>query len=138
MNGKGVSARQDSSKSKSQAYLRSDPEEKTKQTPKKCGNLKVTHEVSTVGVHLSSPVTAEDVDESLVDVTDGLDVVGGHHPLNTLKGAGGDETGTVPGLRAPGDHDTLDITNFTPVLRGTPQAEVWGACEISMEQRTRL
>ena len=86
-----------------------------------------------MGVHLSSPVTAENVDEGLVDVADSLDVVGSLHPLNTLEGAGGDETGTVPGLRAPGYHDTLNITNFTAVLRGTPQAEVWGACEMSME-----
>ena len=87
-----------------------------------------------MGVHLSSPVTTENVDEGLVDVADSLDVVGSHHPLNTLEGVGGDETGAVAGLRAPGDHDTLDITNFTTVLRGTPQAEVWGTWEMSMGQ----
>jgi hypothetical protein len=84
-----------------------------------------THEVSTVGVHLSSPITTENVDLGLVEETNSLDIVRGHRPLNTGKGACRDETSAVPGLGAVGNHDTFNVANFFTVLRGTPEAEVY-------------
>jgi len=84
-----------------------------------------THEVSTVGVHLSSPVTLENVDEGLVNETNSLNVVRGPHPLDTLEGACGNETSAVTGLGAPGNHLALNVSDLSAVLGGTPQAEVW-------------
>jgi hypothetical protein len=77
-----------------------------------------------VGVHLSSPVTLEDVDLGLVDVADGLDVGWGADPLDTGQSAFRNETGAAARLGAVCNHDTLDITHFATVIRGTPQAEV--------------
>jgi hypothetical protein len=85
---------------------------------------RVTTEISTVGVHLSSPVTLENVDLGLVDEADSLDVGLGLDPLNTGQGVGGNETRAVSGLGAPSDHDTLDVTDFLAVVRGTPDTEV--------------
>jgi hypothetical protein len=84
----------------------------------------VSTEVGTVGVHLSSPVTLEDVDLGLVDVADGLDVVGCADPLDTGQGALWDETGAVSWLSAPCHHGALDVANLTAVLGRSPQAEV--------------
>lgn len=84
----------------------------------------VSAEISTVGVHLTSPVVLEDVDLGLVDETDDLNIVGGLHELDTGQGTRGDQTGTMARLRAVGDHDTLDITDLTAHVRGTPKAEV--------------
>ena len=59
---------------------------------------RTTHEVSTVGVKLSSTIVSLDVDLGLIDETDDLDVVGGLGELDTGEGTRGDKTSTVGGL----------------------------------------
>lgn len=45
-----------------------------------------THEVGTVGVHLASGIVSKDVDGSLVDESDSLDIIRSPHKLHALQG----------------------------------------------------
>jgi len=92
---------------------------------------RVATEVGTVGVHLSSPVTLQNVDLGLVDEADSLNVGRSPDPLDTGESAFRDQASAVARLGAVGDHDTLDVTDFLAVLRGTPNAEVIQAVEVS-------
>ena len=85
---------------------------------------RTTHEVSTVGVKLSSTIVSLDVDLSLIDETDDLDVVGGLGELDTGEGTSRDEAGAVTLLRAPGDLLTLGVTDGGVGVRGCPKTEV--------------
>lgn len=84
----------------------------------------IATEVGTVRVKLSSIVIRGEVNEGLVDETDNLDVVGGLHELNTLKGASGDETTTVTGLGAPGDFLLFRLSNGRRAVGRCPEAEI--------------
>ena len=84
----------------------------------------VTTEVGAMGVKLSSKVIGGKVDEGLIDETDDLDVVGGLHVLNTPEGTGGDETGPVAGLGAPGDFLVLRLTDGGGTGGGSPETEI--------------
>lgn len=91
----------------------------------------VSTEVSTVGVHLSSPVVRLDVDGALVHEADGLDVVGRLDPLQAGEGASGDEAGAMPGLGAPGDHLAFGVGDDGVGFGGAPNAEVYGRVKLS-------
>ena len=84
----------------------------------------VTAKVCAMGVEFSSIVISLEVDEGLVDKTDDLNVVWGPHELNTLKGAGGDETRAMAGLGAPGNFLVFRLANGGGAGRGCPEAEV--------------
>jgi len=84
----------------------------------------VTTEIGTMGIELSSEVIRLEVDESLVDKTDDLDVVRGPHELNTLKGTSGDETRAMTGLSAPGDFLMFRLTDGGWTGRGCPETEI--------------
>lgn len=84
----------------------------------------VATEVGTVRVKLSSVVIRGEVNEGLVDETNNLDIVGGLHELNTLKGTSGDETATVTGLGAPGDLLLFCFSNGRGTVGRCPEAEI--------------
>lgn len=85
----------------------------------------VTHQISTVRIHLTSIVALDHVNLRLVDETNNLDVVGGLDELHTGERAFGDETSAVSGLGAPGDHGSFDISDIVAGFGGGPEAEVW-------------
>lgn len=69
----------------------------------KFGDAVDPHQVSTVGVELSSPVAGLDVDSCLVNEADDLEVVGGADELHALDSTLGDEARAMARLRAPRD-----------------------------------
>jgi len=85
---------------------------------------RVTTEIGTVGIELSSKVIRLEVDEGLVDKTNDLDVVWGPHELNTLKGTSGDETRAMAGLGAPGDFLMFGLTDGGGTGWGCPETPV--------------
>lgn len=72
---------------------------------------KRTDQISTMGIKLSSIVTSSHVDLGLVDKTSNLDIVWGLDELNTLEGTGGNETGAMAVLAAPGDFLTFGVAD---------------------------
>jgi hypothetical protein len=85
---------------------------------------RVTTEIGTVGVKLSSEVIGLEVDEGLVDKTDDLDVVWGPHELETRKCTSGDETRAMTGLGAPGDFLMFRLTDGGRTGRRCPDTEI--------------
>jgi len=85
---------------------------------------RVTTEISTVGVHLTTVVIRRHVEFGLVDEAHGLDVVRGLQELDTSQGASGNETGTVARLAAPGNHLAFDFTDGLSWSAGGPKTEV--------------
>ena len=88
-----------------------------------------THEVSTVGVELSSTVVGLNVDLRLVDVADDLEVAGSLHELDTSERALGDDAGTAALLGAPGDFLALGVTDGGVGLGGRPDTPVVGVVD---------
>lgn len=86
--------------------------------------MKMNYQVSSVRIHLASGVTLHHVDFGLVHEADNLNVVWGLRKLDTGNGTVRDDTSTVPGLRAPGNHFALDLPDGSACLRGSPEAEV--------------
>jgi hypothetical protein len=89
----------------------------------------VTTEISTVGIHLTSPVIALQVDLGLINETNDLDVVGGAHELNTLKSIVRDEPSAVTGFGAPGNHFPLSVGNNRVGNGWGPKAEIINGIE---------
>ena len=85
---------------------------------------RTTHEVSTVGVKLSSTIVSLDVDLSLIDETDDLDVVGGLGELDTGEGTTRDEASAVALLGAPSDDLTLSVGDGRVGGGRSPETEV--------------
>ena len=77
-----------------------------------------------MGVELSSTVVRLNVDLGLVDEADDLEVAGGLHVLDTGKGTSGDDAGALAGLGAPGDLETLGVSDGLVGGRGSPETEV--------------
>lgn len=90
----------------------------------------VTTAISTMRVHLSSPVISENVDLGLVNEANDLDIVGRLCELESSQRASGEETSAMARLGAPGDHDTLDIADLTTHIGRTPEAEVIESIEV--------
>lgn len=84
----------------------------------------VTTKVSTVRVHLTSPVTGTDVDLGLVNETDDLDVGTSLHELDTLEGIARDQAGATPGLGTPSNHLAFVVGDDGVGVRRSPEAEV--------------
>lgn len=61
-----------------------------------------------------------------------LDIRTSPHELNASQRAGGNEAGTASGLGAPGDGLSFGVANKRVWLRGSPQAEVWGSCQLQL------
>ena len=77
-----------------------------------------------MGVHFSSPVTLLDVDEGLVEETDGLNIVGGLDPLEPSESTLRNETSTVTRLGAPCNHLALNVADDATRVLGAPNAPV--------------
>ena len=88
-----------------------------------------THEISTVGIHLTSIVIALQVDLGLINETNDLGVVRGAHVLNAQESIVGDETSAVTWLGTPGDHFPLSVGNSRVGCRWGPKAEIYGRGE---------
>jgi len=84
----------------------------------------VATEISTMGVHLSSSIISSHVDEGLVDVAGDLNVCRGPHELNTSDGTGGDGSGPMRRVRAPGNGRGFCVTDSGVGDWRTPEAEV--------------
>jgi hypothetical protein len=93
------------------------------------GTKGVSSLIGTVGVEFSSRVVRGNVNETLVDETSDLDVVGGLQELDTGQSTSGDDTSTIAGLCAPGDGFTLGVTDEAVWSRRTPEAEVVNAVD---------
>jgi hypothetical protein len=96
---------------------------------RECGGVEetakgVTTKVGTMGVELSSIVIGLEVNESLINEADNLDVVWGPHKLDTLEGSSGDEATAMTGLSAPGNFLMLRLANGGGTVRGSPETEV--------------
>lgn len=83
-----------------------------------------THEISTVGVELSSCVIGLQVDLGLVNETNDLHVIGCPHELHTLKSPSGNGTSTTARLCAPGDLLAFGIRNKGIRFGWSPKTEV--------------
>jgi hypothetical protein len=75
-------------------------------------------------VHLTSEVTGKNINLSLVDETDDLDVVRSLHELKASESAGWDETGALARLGTPSNHLSFVAANIHAGFRGTPETEV--------------
>lgn len=91
---------------------------------------RVTAEVSTVGVHLAPGIDSKDVDRSLVNEADSLDVVRSPHELHALQGIRRDQTCAMNGLGAVCDHDALNVSDFPTVLGWSPKTKVVDGVEV--------
>ena len=77
-------------------------------------------------VEFTSVIASLDVDLRLVDETDDLNVVRSAHELNALQSARRNDSRSMSGLCTPSDLLTLRVRNRRILLRGSPQAEVFG------------
>jgi len=89
----------------------------------------VTTEISTVGIHLTSPVIPLQVDLGLVNEANDLGVVGCAHVLNALESIVGDETSAVTRLGAPSDHFPLSVGDSRVGCGWGPKAEIINGVE---------
>lgn len=85
---------------------------------------RVSSEIGTMGVHLSSRVVGLEVNLCLFDETDDLDVIWGPRELNTLESTTGNETGAVAGLGTPGNSLVFGFTDGGGAIRRGPDAEI--------------
>ena len=85
---------------------------------------RVSSEIGTMGVHLTSRVVGLEIHLCLVDKTDDLDVIWGLHELNTLERAVGDETGSMAGFGTPCDGLVFGLTDSCGTFRWGPEAEI--------------
>lgn len=83
-----------------------------------------------MGVHLSTEVVGKDAEGRLVNESDGLNVVRGLHPLDTLQSTSGDQTRSVAGLGAVSNHFSFDASNILAELGRTPETEVIDGVEV--------
>lgn len=84
-----------------------------------------THEISTVGVELTTEVIGGQVELGLVEEGDNLEVRGRTKELESGDSASGNETGTFAGLRAPGDFLALRLADGGGAGGGSPDTPVW-------------
>jgi len=75
-------------------------------------------------VKLSSVVISSYVDLGLVDKACNLDIVRCPDKLDTLESTGGNETGAVARLAAPGNFLAFSVTDGRVRLGGSPEAEI--------------
>jgi len=85
---------------------------------------RVSAEISTVRIHLSSVVCRVDVHLCLVYEADDLDVVRCLHKLDTLQRALRDETCAMSRLSAPRNHLALRVSDEPIGIRRAPKTEV--------------
>lgn len=83
-----------------------------------------THQISAMRVHLASRITSNHVYLGLVHEADDLNVVGRLRELDTRNGTLRHDPGTMPGLRAPGDHLSFNFANGSAGLWRSPEAEI--------------
>lgn len=91
---------------------------------------RVTTEVKTERVHLSSVVCSDHVNLGLVQEASDLDVVGSLNPLKTGEGSLGDNTTSVTILGTPSHHLAFNFTNLLSLNRRSPEAEIIGRVEV--------
>jgi hypothetical protein len=73
-----------------------------------------------MGIEFSSGIAPFQVDQSLVDVTDYLEVIGGPHELYTGESTGGNDAGTAARLCAPCNFFAFCIGDYGIRFRGCP------------------
>ena len=95
------------------------PSGRIHETPKR-----VTTKVGAVGIELSTGVTWLDVDETLVNETDDLDVVWGLHKLDTPEGTSGNETSATTRLGTPSNFLPFGIGDEGIDLVWCPETEI--------------
>lgn len=85
---------------------------------------KGTHQISSMRIELSSRIVFLKVNQSLVDVTNDLEVIGGLHKLDASECIGGNDASTTASLCAPSDFLAFRISDYGVGFRRRPQAEV--------------
>lgn len=86
---------------------------------------KVTYQVSSVRVELSSVVIGLEVDLGLVNEADDLDIVRGPHVLDTLQSTRGNDASAAAWLGAPRYLFTFSVRDNRVWLGWGPETEVW-------------
>lgn len=85
---------------------------------------RIALKISTMRIKLATFIGGVKSDTSVVNETNSLDVSRSLGPLQTGNSTRRNETSTVVGLGAVGYDLSLNISDFTVRVRGTPQAEV--------------
>jgi len=85
---------------------------------------RVSTKIGTVGVKLSSVIVRLQVDLGLINKSNNLNVIGGLHELDTLEGSRREHTGTITGLRAPGNLLVLGLSDCGRSVGWSPETEV--------------
>jgi len=76
-------------------------------------------------VHLTTKVTCDHVDLSLVHEANQLDVVGSLEELETSQGSLGNETSSMARLGAPCNHFAFNFADGLAGFRRSPEAEIY-------------
>lgn len=91
---------------------------------------RVATEISTMGVHLTTGVTVDQVDHPLLDESDDLNVITCLHELHAGESTAGDHTGSMSWLSAPGDHLAFHIENFGIWHSRSPETKIGNAVKV--------
>jgi len=92
---------------------------------------RITSEVGTVGIQLTTKVVRRQIDLSLVNKTNNLDVVRSPHELDTSESTRRNHASAMTGLRAPSDFFLFSVTNGCRTTWWCPETEIINRVENS-------
>ena len=75
-------------------------------------------------VQLSSKIATPNINPSLINIPDNLNIIRRPHVLHTLESTFGNETRSLSGFRAPSDGFVLNIADHAVALWRREEAEV--------------